>query len=110
MYRSENVPGEDPDDVGGVKTLVMKQLQGFTEMQSTKSNVVRPLPQRCAFPRQDVKKKGLSAFVAILYLIIPRHLCCPLLWHRTIAGKSTFGGSEAFPLEANLMGGNYDGV
>ena len=33
---------------------------------------------------------------------------CPRLWLRTIAGKSTCGGSVAFPWEVHPKGGNYD--
>ena len=40
----------------------------------------------------------------------PSRLRCPRLWLRTIAGKSTCGGSVAFPWEAHPTGGNYDGV
>ena len=38
----------------------------------------------------------------------PSCVHCPWLWHRTIVGKSTCGGSEAFPWEAHPRGGNYD--
>ena len=40
----------------------------------------------------------------------PSRLRCPRLWLRTIAGKSTCGGSVAFPWEDHPKGGNYDGV
>ena len=40
----------------------------------------------------------------------PSRLRCPRLWLRTIAGKSTCGGSVALPWEAHPKGGNYDGV
>ena len=35
-----------------------------------------------------------------LYCLCPSRLRCPRLWHRTIAGKFTCGGSVAFPWEA----------
>lgn len=50
--------GESPEDVGGVKAMVKKQLAGFSKMQSPKANPVRPLPQRCTYPRADTKKRG----------------------------------------------------
>ncbi|XP_077982883.1 uncharacterized protein LOC144437742 [Glandiceps talaboti] len=37
--------GEDPDDVGGVRSLVMKQSQSFIAMQPKKSFISRPVPQ-----------------------------------------------------------------
>ena len=42
--------------------------------------------------------------------ICPSRLRCSRLWLRTIAGKSTCGGSVAFPWEAHPKGGDYDGV
>ncbi|XP_076468773.1 uncharacterized protein LOC143299450 isoform X2 [Babylonia areolata] len=54
-------PGESPEDVGGVKAMVMKQMAGFSKMQSPKAEPVRPLPQRCAFPRADTKKRAATA-------------------------------------------------
>ena len=44
------------------------------------------------------------------FFYCPSRLRCPCLWLRTIAGKSTCGGSVAFPWEAHPKGGNYDGV
>ena len=48
--------------------------------------------------------------LSIFCLCCPSRLRCPRLWLRTIAGKSTCGGSVAFPWEAHPKGGNYDGV
>ena len=46
----------------------------------------------------------------IIYIYCPSRLRYPRLWLRTIAGKSTCGGSVAFPWEAHPKGGKYDGV
>ncbi|XP_070192982.1 uncharacterized protein [Littorina saxatilis] len=54
-------PGESSEDVGGVKAMVTKQLAGFSKMQSPKGNAMRPLPQRCAYPRADTKKRAPTA-------------------------------------------------
>nr|XP_006825129.1 PREDICTED: uncharacterized protein LOC100373146 [Saccoglossus kowalevskii] len=37
--------GEDPEDVGGVRSLVMKQSQSFIALQPKKSFISRPVPQ-----------------------------------------------------------------
>ncbi|XP_070557636.1 uncharacterized protein [Ptychodera flava] len=37
--------GEDPEDVGGVRSLVMKQSHSFISMQPKKSFISRPVPQ-----------------------------------------------------------------
>nr|KAG5711366.1 hypothetical protein BaRGS_006063 [Batillaria attramentaria] len=50
-------PGESVEDVGGVKVMVLKQLSGFNNMQAPKSNVARPLPNRCVFPKTDTSRK-----------------------------------------------------
>ncbi|KAL8603356.1 hypothetical protein ACOMHN_039719 [Nucella lapillus] len=54
-------PGESPEDVGGVKAMVTKQMTGFSKMQSPKAESVRPLPQRCAYPRADTKRRVATA-------------------------------------------------
>ena len=48
--------------------------------------------------------------VYVVLSVCPSRLRCPRLWLQTIAGKSTCGGSMAFPWEAHRKGGNYDGV
>ena len=47
-----------------------------------------------------IKHDCLPIFMLLyimLYIVRPSRLRCPRLWHRTIAGKSTCGGSVAFP-------------
>ncbi|XP_064632936.1 uncharacterized protein LOC135491169 isoform X2 [Lineus longissimus] len=39
-------PGEDADDIGGVKTMVIKQSRCFLKMQPRKSYIDRPLPSQ----------------------------------------------------------------
>ena len=52
----------------------------------------------------------LRVYLIIYLIMLPSRLRCPRLWLRIIAGKSTCGGSVAFPWEAHPKGGNYDGV
>ena len=39
-------PGEDADDIGGVKSLVLKQSHSYMSLQPKKSFTERPLPQQ----------------------------------------------------------------
>ncbi|XP_025106751.1 uncharacterized protein LOC112571726 isoform X2 [Pomacea canaliculata] len=53
-------PGENPENVGGVRAMVMKQMNGFLKMQPRKAENIRLLPQRCMFPRSELTKRGSS--------------------------------------------------
>ncbi|XP_053378149.1 uncharacterized protein LOC123529262 isoform X2 [Mercenaria mercenaria] len=45
--------GEDVDDLGGVKGMVMQQCRSFTDMQPKKSREIRPLPKEITFQKPD---------------------------------------------------------
>ncbi|XP_071961619.1 uncharacterized protein [Antedon mediterranea] len=48
-------PGEDFEDVGGVRSLVMKQSQSYIALQPKKSLVDRPLPQSLPPELKEIK-------------------------------------------------------
>ncbi|XP_059161294.1 uncharacterized protein LOC131944620 isoform X2 [Physella acuta] len=39
-------PGEKPEDIGGVKAMVVRQMKNFMNQQPRKGNVIRPLPSQ----------------------------------------------------------------
>ena len=52
--------GQDVDDIGGVKAIVMRQSKSFIKMQPKKGCEVRPLPKEITFHKPEVapKKRG----------------------------------------------------
>ena len=49
--------GQDPDDIGGVKAIVMRQSKSFIKQQPKKGCEVRPLPKEITFQKPDAGKK-----------------------------------------------------
>ncbi|XP_052781235.1 uncharacterized protein LOC128217855 isoform X2 [Mya arenaria] len=45
--------GEELEDLGGVKTTVLKQSQSFTDLQPKKACEIRPLPKEITFQKQE---------------------------------------------------------
>lgn len=45
--------GEDVEDLGGVRGMVMQQCRSFTEMQPKKARDIRPLPKEITFQKPD---------------------------------------------------------
>ncbi|XP_041347622.1 uncharacterized protein LOC121367489 isoform X2 [Gigantopelta aegis] len=58
-------PGEDADEIGGVKGLVLKQMNSFTKIQPAKAVAVRPLPTLITFPKDNMhRRKGYESKVS----------------------------------------------
>ena len=53
---------------------------------------------------------GDALFSLVSTLISSDTSVVPQLWHRTIAGKSTCGRSDALPWKAHMKHGNYDEI
>ncbi|PIK55243.1 hypothetical protein BSL78_07839 [Apostichopus japonicus] len=51
-------PGEDVDDVGGVKSLVLKQSKSYLSLQPKKSFSERPVPQNAPPELSDISNFG----------------------------------------------------
>lgn len=53
--------GEELDELGGVKGVVIKQSNSFTNMQPKKGRNIRPLPKEITFQKTDTtghKRRG----------------------------------------------------
>ncbi|KAK6176744.1 hypothetical protein SNE40_014985 [Patella caerulea] len=55
-------PGEDADDVGGVKPTVMKQCRSYTRLQPKKGPAIRPLPTTVTYAKSEtsIKRRYLN--------------------------------------------------
>ena len=56
-YLSAVFTGQDLDEIGGVKAIVMRQSKSFISMQPKKGSEVRPLPKEVSFQKPEAMKK-----------------------------------------------------
>lgn len=56
-------PGEDYDDIGGVKSLVLKQSQSYMSLQPKKSFTDKPVPQHGPAELRHLKHYGKTGMV-----------------------------------------------
>lgn len=61
-------PGEDVDDVGGVKSLVLKQSKSYLSLQPKKSFSERPVPQNAPPELSDISNFGKTGTLQISVL------------------------------------------
>ncbi|GFS25099.1 hypothetical protein ElyMa_003432800 [Elysia marginata] len=55
-------PGEKPEDIGGVKAMVTKQMKNYIAQQPRKGVPIRPLPSEIPIPHfMDHRKQSMSA-------------------------------------------------
>lgn len=55
-------PGEKPEDIGGVKAMVTKQMKNYIAQQPRKGVPIRPLPSEIPIPHfMDPRKHSMSA-------------------------------------------------
>ena len=94
--------------------IFLNRLWQIWEHLELRQYIRKQLPNTCLISsssHQQIKDIKLRISLVSGILVIDGHdtSIVPHLWHRTIAGKSTCGGSDALPQGAHLKDGNNYG-
>ena len=73
-FLSVLIPGEKPEDIGGVKAMVLKQMKNFVLQQPKKGVPVRPLPTQVSVPTMCSSCKYFVHFSNIVITCLSRFI------------------------------------